>query len=153
MLYAGLLNNKTESKRVRGKNSEFCSKVNFTYFVEKIRFEEIYFDPREKPLRLLTDSPALHILQQIRDEAHRFGITFHRNKRSKAFINSELNSIIGVGEKTTQMLIRDFNSVKSIKKQKLDALIESVGKSKAHLVFNHFHKYNLQLLNYLTKKG
>jgi len=104
------------------------------------RLEEIYFPGDSVPIYINKNSETLKIIQYLRDEAHRFGITFHRNKRSKAFINSELNSINGIGEKTTQTLLRDFKSVKSIKEQKMDALIESIGKSKAMIVFNHFHK-------------
>lgn len=104
------------------------------------RLEEIYFPGDSVPIYIDKTSETLKIIQYLRDEAHRFGITFHRNKRSKAFINSELNSIKGVGDKTTQTLLRDFKSVKSIKEQKIDALIESIGRSKATVVFNHFHK-------------
>ncbi|NQU52802.1 MAG: excinuclease ABC subunit UvrC [Bacteroidetes bacterium] len=104
------------------------------------RLEEIYFPGDSVPIYINKNSETLKIIQYLRDEAHRFGITFHRNKRSKAFINSELNSINGIGEKTTQTLLRDFKSVKSIKEQKMDALIESIGKSKAMIVLNHFHK-------------
>ncbi|MDB4583554.1 excinuclease ABC subunit UvrC [Draconibacterium sp.] len=103
------------------------------------RLEEIYFPGDSIPIYINKNSETLKIIQQLRDEAHRFGITFHRNKRSKSFINSELNSIKGVGEKTIQVLLKDFKSVKNIKNQNIETLIKSIGKAKAYLVYNHFH--------------
>ena len=104
------------------------------------RLEEIYFPGDSVPIYINKNSETLKIIQHLRDEAHRFGITFHRNKRSKTFINSELNSIKGVGEKTTQKLLVDFKSVTNIKSQKIDTLTKSIGKVKAIVVFNHFQK-------------
>lgn len=103
------------------------------------RLEEIYFPGDSIPIYINKNSETLKIIQQLRDEAHRFGITFHRNKRSKNFINSELNTINGVGEKTIQKLLKDFRSVKNIKSQKIEALIDAIGKSKAVIIFNYFH--------------
>ncbi len=103
------------------------------------RLEEIYFPGDSIPIYINKNSETLKVIQYLRDEAHRFGITFHRNKRSKTFINSELNSINGIGEKTIQKLLKDFKSVKSIKSQNLKALIVSVGIAKAKIVFNYFH--------------
>jgi excinuclease ABC subunit C len=76
----------------------------------------------------------------LRDEAHRFGINFHRDKRSTDFITSELNSINGIGEKTAIKLLKEFKSVKSIKEQTLINLTKSVGMSKAQTVYSYFHK-------------
>ncbi len=104
------------------------------------RLEEIYFPEDSVPIYINKNSETLKVIQHLRDEAHRFAITFHRNKRSKTFINSELNSISGVGDKTIQKLIKDFKSVKHIKEQKLEDLVKSLGKAKAVIVFNHFHK-------------
>jgi excinuclease ABC subunit C len=104
------------------------------------RLEEIYFPDDSVPIYLNKNSETLKIIQQLRDEAHRFGITFHRNKRSKDFINSELNSINGIGEKTAQKLLTDFKSVKNIKEQKLDLLVNSIGTSKAEIVYHYFQK-------------
>ena len=104
------------------------------------RLEEIYFPGDSVPIYINKNSETLKVIQYLRDEAHRFGITFHRNKRSKTFINSELNSINGVGEKTIQKLLKDFKSVKSIKSQNIEPLIVSVGSAKATIVFNYFHK-------------
>lgn len=106
------------------------------------RLEEIYFPGDSVPIYINKNSETLKVIQQLRDEAHRFGITFHRNKRSKAFINSELNSITGIGENTTQKLLKSFKSVKNIKQQNLETLTESIGRSKATIVFNHFQNKN-----------
>jgi excinuclease ABC subunit C len=103
------------------------------------RLEEIYFPDDSVPLYINKNSESLKVIQHLRDEAHRFGITFHRNKRSKEFISSELNSINGVGEKTVETLLNDFKSVNNIKAQTLDALSSSIGKAKATIVFNYFH--------------
>ena len=104
------------------------------------KLEEIYFPGDSVPIYINKNSQTLKVIQHLRDEAHRFGITFHRDKRSKAFITSELNSVSGVGEKTIQKLLNDFKSVKSIKEQTIESLIKSVGKSKAKIVMDYFHK-------------
>jgi excinuclease ABC subunit C len=104
------------------------------------KLEEIYFPGDSVPIYINKNSQTLKVIQHLRDEAHRFGITFHRDKRSKAFITSELNSIEGVGEKTTQKLLNDFKSVKSVKEQTMESLIKSVRKSKAEIVMNYFNK-------------
>jgi len=103
------------------------------------RLEEIYFPGDSIPIYINKNSESLKIIQHLRDEAHRFGITFHRNKRSKEFISSELNSINGVGEKTAEKLLKDFKSVNIIKKQTLELLSSSIGKAKAKVIFNYFH--------------
>ncbi len=103
------------------------------------RLEEIYFPGDSIPVYIKKNSESLKLIQQLRDEAHRFGINFHRKKRSKNFITSELNSIKGIGSETSKKLLADFKSVKRIKEQKLESLIQSVGKSKAEIVFHHFH--------------
>jgi excinuclease ABC subunit C len=104
------------------------------------KLEEIYFPGDSVPIYINKNSQTLKVIQHLRDEAHRFGITFHRDKRSKEFIVSELSSIKGIGEKTTQKLLKDFKSVKSIKEQTLKSLTESVGFSKAQIVFSYFSK-------------
>lgn len=104
------------------------------------RLEEIYFPGDSVPVYINKNSETLKVIQHLRDEAHRFGITFHRNKRSKAFITSELNSIKGVGEKTVQVLLSDFKSVNTIKSLTIEKLSVSVGHAKAVLVYNYFHK-------------
>ena len=103
------------------------------------RLEEIYFPDDQIPVYLDKKSESLRIIQQLRDEAHRFGITFHRQKRSGSFIKNELQSIHGVGESTTKKLIQRFKSVKNVQNLSLSELSEEIGTSKAEKVWNHFH--------------
>ena len=104
------------------------------------KLEEIYFPGDSVPIYISKSSQSLRVIQHLRDEAHRFGITFHRDKRSKTLITSELTSIKGVGEQTTQKLLKDFKSVKSIKAQSMQALSKSIGQAKASIVFAYFNK-------------
>jgi len=103
------------------------------------RLEEIYFPEDPIPLYLDKKSESLKIIQQLRNEAHRFGITFHRNKRSKAAINSELLDIDGIGEKTAEELLKNFKSVKRVKEAPIEKLAEKVGLAKAKLIYETFH--------------
>ena len=103
------------------------------------KLEEIYFPGDSVPVYISKSSQSLRVIQHLRDEAHRFGITFHRDKRSKAFITSELTSIKGVGEQTTQKLLKDFKSVKAIKTQTVEALSKSIGQAKAMVVHAYFN--------------
>ncbi|MBT8306433.1 MAG: excinuclease ABC subunit UvrC [Maribacter sp.] len=103
------------------------------------RLEEIYFPEDPIPLYLDKKSESLRIIQQLRNEAHRFGITFHRNKRSKAAINSVLESIDGVGEKTARDLLRKFKSVKRVKEASVENLAIVVGIAKAKKIYETFH--------------
>lgn len=103
------------------------------------RLEEIYFPDDPIPLYLNKKSETLKIIQQLRNEAHRFGITFHRNKRSKAAINSVLEEIEGIGEKTTLELLKNFKSVKRIKEASIEDLAKIVGSSKAKKIYINFH--------------
>jgi excinuclease ABC subunit C len=106
------------------------------------RLEEIYFLNDNIPLHLNKNSETLKVLMQIRDEAHRFGITFHRNKRSAGFINSELNAIKGVGGVTANKLLREFKTVSAVKNASKEELSKVVGDSLARLIFNHFNPAN-----------
>ena len=103
------------------------------------RLEEIYFPEDPIPLYLDKKSETLKIVQQLRNEAHRFGITFHRNKRSKAAINSELENIEGIGEKTAEELLKHFKSVKRIREASIYNLAKSIGMAKAKKVYESFH--------------
>ncbi len=103
------------------------------------RLEEIYFPGDSVPLYLDKKSESLKILQRLRNEAHRFGITFHRNKRSKAAINSELENIDGIGKKTAQDLLKNFKSVKRVKEASMSSLEAVVGLSKAKKIYETFH--------------
>jgi len=104
------------------------------------KLEEIYFPNDSIPLYLDKKSESLKLIQYLRNEAHRFGITHHRNKRSKAAIQSELSEIEGIGYKTTQQLLWKFKSVSRIKKASLKELEETISKKRAVEVFNHFNK-------------
>ena len=101
------------------------------------RMEEVYRVGDPYPMFIDRNSPALKVLQQIRDEAHRFGITFHRNLRSKAQVQSVLKGIKGVGEKTEQRLLLRFGSVARIKAASLDEISELVGPVLAERILNH----------------
>lgn len=98
------------------------------------RLEEIYFPGDSIPLYIDKNSETLRIVQQLRDEAHRFGITHHRNRRSKAQITSQLDTIKGVGEKSKIALLHHFKSVKRISEASIEEIASIVGKSKASLV-------------------
>ncbi|MFI2741434.1 excinuclease ABC subunit UvrC [Zhouia sp. PK063] len=103
------------------------------------RLEEIFYPGDSIPLYLDKKSESLKVIQHLRNEAHRFGITFHRNKRSKSAINSELEHIDGVGSKTAEDLLKKFKSVKRIKEATELQLTEVVGASKAKKIFKAFH--------------
>ncbi len=103
------------------------------------RLEEIYFPGDSVPLYIDKNSESLRVVQHLRDEAHRFGITHHRNRRSKGQVVSALDSIPGIGAKTRDTLLRNFKSVKRIKEADADEIASVVGPSKASIVFNAFH--------------
>lgn len=98
------------------------------------RLEEIYYPEDPLPLLISKKSPALLLIQRIRDEAHRFAITFHRLKRSKASFSTELEGIPGIGKKTTDKLLSHFKSVKKIKEASLEELTEVAGKGAAEKI-------------------
>ncbi|NLO01355.1 MAG: excinuclease ABC subunit C [Bacteroidales bacterium] len=102
------------------------------------RLEEIYFPDDPVPVYINKNSETLRVIQQLRDEAHRFGITFHRKKLSKVLIDTELSHIKGIGEKTIKKLLVELKSVSNIKKAELNSLIEIVGNSKAQIIFKYF---------------
>ena len=104
------------------------------------RLEELYYPNDSIPLYLDKKSETLKIVQQLRNEAHRFGIEHHRNKRSKTALNTELETISGVGEKTVIELLRHFKSAKRVANAKLDELEAVVGVSRAEKVYNYYHK-------------
>lgn len=95
------------------------------------RLEEVYYPEDNDPLCISKKSPALKLLQQIRDEAHRFAITFHRKKRSQSSIKSQLDSIPGIGPKTIEVLLRQFKSVQKLKEASFEELVKHVGTKKA----------------------
>lgn len=103
------------------------------------RLEELFFPEDELPLYIDKKSETLKVIQQIRDEAHRFGITHHRARRSKGALTSELTEINGVGEATLKKLLTTFGSVKKIKEASLASLADAVGAAKAETVYHHYH--------------
>jgi excinuclease ABC subunit C len=98
------------------------------------KLEEIYYPEDQFPLHINKKSPGLMLLQQIRDEAHRFAITFHRQKRSKATIKTEIEELKGIGKQTADKLLSHFKSVKKIKEATLEELEKVVGRQKAEIV-------------------
>jgi excinuclease ABC subunit C len=106
------------------------------------RLEEIFFPNDSVPLYLDKNSESLKVIQAARNEAHRFGISFHRNKRSKNSLKSELSDIEGVGEKTIENLFKKMGSVEAIQKSSIDELTLAVGKKRAEIVFNYFNNNN-----------
>lgn len=106
------------------------------------RLEEIYFPGDSIPLYLDKRSETLKVIQHIRDEAHRFGITHHRNKRSRETFKTELSEIKGISDKTAQKLLTELKSVKGIKEATLAELSTIIGPAKAALVYTFFNKEN-----------
>ncbi len=100
--------------------------------------EELFFYGDTESLKLPWDSDSLKLIRRIRDEVHRFGITFHRNQRSKGSFKNELEDIEGIGKATIDTLLKKFKSVKNIKAKTLDELAEVIGQSKALLLVNYF---------------
>jgi excinuclease ABC subunit C len=104
------------------------------------REESIFFPGDKTPLQLPYDSPAHLLVRRIRDEVHRFGITFHRQLRSKGTIKNELEEIPGIGEKTATDLLQEFKSVKKIKTLTERELTRIIGASKANIVWRYFNE-------------
>ena len=102
------------------------------------RLEEIYYPGDSIPLYLDKKSESLKIIQQLRNEAHRFGITHHRNKRSKAALQTDLTNIQGIGEKTVESLLREFRSLKRIKNATFEDLEQLIGRDKALKISAYF---------------
>jgi excinuclease ABC subunit C len=104
------------------------------------RLEEIFFPGDQYPIYLDKRSESLKVIQHLRNEAHRFGITHHRNKRSAGAYVSELDSISGIGPKTKADLMLAFKTIKSIKNANIEELSREIGPAKAQLIFQHFNK-------------
>jgi excinuclease ABC subunit C len=104
--------------------------------------EEIFFPGDMQSLKLPWDSDSLKLIRRIRDEVHRFGINFHRQKRSKGTFKNELEQITGIGKNTAETLLKEFKSVKNIREKELGDLVPFLGKSKAALVYHYFHPEN-----------
>jgi excinuclease ABC subunit C len=106
------------------------------------RLEELYYPNDPIPLLLSKKSETLRIIQQLRDEAHRFGITFHRQKRDKHTLKTELTNIAGIGEHLAFKLLKAFGSVREIEKTSLKDLQSIIGKAKALKLQEHFKSKN-----------
>jgi excinuclease ABC subunit C len=104
--------------------------------------EEIFFPGDTESIKLPYNSDSLHLIRRIRDEVHRFGITFHRKKRSKGTFSNELEHIEGIGERTANLLLKQFRSVSKIKQATEEEIAGVVGPAKARLVRVHFEKSN-----------
>ena len=95
------------------------------------RLNEVYFPGDSVPLYIDKNSETLHVIQRLRDEAHRFAITFHRKQRSKGQVHSALDDVPGIGPKTRTLLLKHFKSLKRIKEASLEDLAAVIGPSKA----------------------
>jgi excinuclease ABC subunit C len=102
--------------------------------------EEIFFPGDKESIKLPFNSESLNLIRRIRDEVHRFGITFHRQKRSKGTFKNELETIRGIGKNTADALLKEFKSVKRIRELAEEELINAVGVSKAKIIREHFMK-------------
>ena len=106
---------------------------------DRHRTNELLYGFPPMTVALKTDSELFHVLTQLQDEVHRFAITFHREKRSKHALHSELDEIKGIGPKTRDELLRQLKSIKKIKESAVKELESIIGKAKATIVYNHFH--------------
>jgi excinuclease ABC subunit C len=106
---------------------------------DRHRTNELLFGFPPVVIGMKTDSELFHILTQIQDEVHRYAITFHRDKRSKNALKSEIDDIKGIGPKTKEVLMAKFKSVKRIKNASLEELTDAIGQAKAIIIQQHFH--------------
>jgi len=129
---------RTQLARAMEAAKNFSGNIKIISLAKKM--EEIYYSPEKAPLRLPETSPALHILQNIRDEAHRFAITYHRKLRDKSMKESELEQIPGIGPKTRNELFKHFKTMDKIQHASLEELknISGIGESTAEIIFNFF---------------
>ena len=109
---------------------------------DRHRTNELLFGFPPQVVGLKADSELFHLLTRIQDEVHRYAITFHRDKRSKHALHSELDDIKGIGPKTKEQLLKALKSVKRIKEADLETLTEIIKEAKAKIIFNYFHPNN-----------
>ena len=107
------------------------------------RLEEIYFPGDSVPLYLDKTSETLKVIQHMRDEAHRFGITHHRNKRSESFYTNRTYKYSRNRRYIAELIISTFKTVEAVKQASKDQLSQAIGKAKAHVVFEYFHGYSM----------
>jgi excinuclease ABC subunit C len=103
------------------------------------RTNELLYGFPPRVIGLKTNSELFHVLTQLQDEVHRFAITFHREKRSKRALHSEMDDIKGIGPKTSEALLKKLKTVKKIGEAELPELEKIVGKARAEIVYKHFH--------------
>lgn len=129
----------TQLSRAIEAAANFIPELKIISLAKKL--EEVYTDPGSGPLRLPENSPALRLLQNIRDEAHRFAITYHRKLRDRRTVASELDSIPDTGEKTKQVLLKHFKSVDAVRAATADELaaVPGIGRARANKIYGHFH--------------
>jgi excinuclease ABC subunit C len=101
--------------------------------------EEIFFAGDKESLKLPYNSDSLKLIRRIRNEVHRFGIAFHRNKRSKGTFKNELEDIPGIGKATADVLLKEFRSVKSVRDKSEEEIASITGKAKARIIYSYFH--------------
>jgi len=106
--------------------------------------EELFFSGDKESMKLPYNSSSLKLIRRIRDEVHRFGISFHRNKRSKGTFRNELEDIQGIGKATADQLLKEYKSVKNIREIKLKEIEKIIGKSKAILIVNYFNNKEIK---------
>ena len=109
---------------------------------DRHRTNELLYGNPPQTIGIKTNSELFHVLSRIQDEVHRFAITFHRDKRSKRALHSELDEIAGIGPKTRDTLINHFKSVKKIKEADIQTITDIIGNKKAEIIYNHLHQEN-----------
>lgn len=129
----------------KGQLSSACESLKEVDLYGKIaivgiakRLEEIYYPEDSIPLYLDKNSDTLKVIQHMRDEAHRFGITFHRNRRSKGQTKSELDGVKGIGQETKKALLKHFKSIKRVKEANIEEIEKIIGKHKAQILTKYF---------------
>ena len=120
------------------KKLKLYNKINIIGIAKKL--EEIYFPNDSIPILLNKKSAHLKLIQQIRNEAHRFAISYHKDLRSKTFLDSKIESIKGIGEKTRTKLLNHFGSLNNLQKSKEKDIIKLIGNKKAENIINFFKK-------------
>ena len=106
---------------------------------DRHRTNELLYGNPPQTIGLKTNSELFHVLTHLQDEVHRFAITFHRDKRSKHALHSQLDDIKGIGPQTRDALLKAMKSLKRIKEADIQELSKTIGGSKAALIYNHFH--------------
>jgi excinuclease ABC subunit C len=100
--------------------------------------EELFFSGDSSSLKLSYNCDSLKFIRRIRNEVHRFGITFHRVKRSKGTFKNELEQIKGIGKSTTDLLLKEYKSVKKISQLSLEQIVKLIGAAKGKIIYSYF---------------